>query len=85
MNSKRERVKEKIIKLLNVTRDRGASENEAMMAAERAAELTTSTSRHPSSRYDPPVRQRKSPKSAGTAAGRSRPRAPIWSPSSATA
>jgi hypothetical protein len=41
VNSERERVKEKIIKLLNVTRDRGASENEAMMAAERAAELMT--------------------------------------------
>jgi len=39
VNSERESVKEKIVKLLNVTRDRGASENEAMMAAERAAEL----------------------------------------------
>ena len=39
MNSERERVKEKVVKLLNVTRERGASENEAMMAAERAAEL----------------------------------------------
>jgi hypothetical protein len=39
VNSERERVKEKIVKLLNVTRERGASENEAMMAAERAAEL----------------------------------------------
>jgi hypothetical protein len=39
--SERERVKEKIVKLLNVTRDRGASENEAMTAAERAAELMT--------------------------------------------
>ena len=39
MNSERESVKEKIVKLLNVTRDRGASENEAMIAAERAAEL----------------------------------------------
>lgn len=41
VNFERERVKEKIVKLLNVTRHRGASENEAMMAAERAAELMT--------------------------------------------
>jgi len=41
VSSERERVKEKIVKLLNVTRERGASENEAMMAAERAAELMT--------------------------------------------
>src|SRR5262252_5636682 len=39
VSSERERVKEKIVKLLNVTRERGASENEAIMAAERAAEL----------------------------------------------
>jgi hypothetical protein len=37
VNSERERVKEKIVKLLNVTPDRGASENEAMMAAELMA------------------------------------------------
>ena len=41
VSSERERVKEKIVKLLNVTRERGASENEAIMAAQRAAELMT--------------------------------------------
>jgi hypothetical protein len=39
MNDERERVKEKIVKLLNVTREKGASENEAIVAAERAAAL----------------------------------------------
>ena len=41
VNSERERVKAKVVKLLNVTRERGASENEAIMAAQRAAELMT--------------------------------------------
>ena len=39
MNDEREKVKEKIVKLLNVTREKGASENEAIVAAERAAAL----------------------------------------------
>ena len=39
VNDERERVKEKIVKLLNLTREKGASENEAIMAAERAAAL----------------------------------------------
>ena len=33
VNSERERVKEKVVKLLNVSRERGASENEAITAA----------------------------------------------------
>jgi len=41
VNSERERVKEKVVKLLNVSRERGASENEAITAAQRAAELMT--------------------------------------------
>ena len=39
MNDEREKVKEKIVKLLNVTREKGASENEPLVAAERAAAL----------------------------------------------
>ena len=35
----REKVKERVAKLLNVTLDRGASENEALLAAEKAEEL----------------------------------------------
>jgi Protein of unknown function (DUF2786) len=37
--SEREKTKQRVPKLLNVTRDRGASESEAMMAAGKAAEL----------------------------------------------
>src|SRR5215469_896199 len=37
--TERDRVKQRVAKLLNVTLDKGASENEAMMAAEKAAEL----------------------------------------------
>jgi len=37
--SERDKIKERVAKLLNVTIDRGASENEAMGAAEKAAEL----------------------------------------------
>ena len=36
--TERDRVKQRVAKLLNVTLDKGASENEAMMAAEKAAE-----------------------------------------------
>jgi uncharacterized protein DUF2786 len=39
LNSEREKVKERVAKLLNMTVDNGASENEAMTAAKRAAEL----------------------------------------------
>ena len=35
--TERDRVKQRVAKLLNVTLDKGASENEAMMAAEKAA------------------------------------------------
>jgi hypothetical protein len=35
----REKIKERVAKLLNMTVDNGASESEAMMAAQRAAEL----------------------------------------------
>jgi hypothetical protein len=38
-NIEREKVKERVAKLLNVTLDRGASENEALLAAEKAEEL----------------------------------------------
>jgi hypothetical protein len=38
-NSERDRVKERVTKLLNMTTDRGATEAEAIQAAERAAEL----------------------------------------------
>ena len=37
--TERDRIKERVAKLLNLTLDKGASENEAMMAAEKAAEL----------------------------------------------
>ena len=37
--SERDWVKQRIAKLLNMTLDNGASENEAMMAADKAAEL----------------------------------------------
>jgi hypothetical protein len=37
--AERDKIKERVAKLLNVTVDRGASENEAMAAAEKAAEL----------------------------------------------
>ena len=37
--SERDRVKQRLAKLLNMTLDNGASENEAMMAADKAAEL----------------------------------------------
>ena len=37
--TERDRVKQRVAKLLNITLDKGASENEAMIAAERAAEL----------------------------------------------
>ena len=35
----REKVKQRVVKLMNVTLDRGASENEALLAAEKAEEL----------------------------------------------
>jgi hypothetical protein len=38
-NIEREKVKQRVAKLLNVTLDRGASENEALLAAEKAEEL----------------------------------------------
>src|SRR3984893_9626609 len=37
--TQRDRTKERVAKLLNLTLDKGASENEAIMAAEKAAEL----------------------------------------------
>ena len=37
--TERDRIKERVAKLLNLTLDKGASENEAIMAAEKAAEL----------------------------------------------
>jgi len=37
--TERDRTKERVAKLLNLTLDKGASENEAIMAAEKAAEL----------------------------------------------
>lgn len=39
--NERDKIKERVAKLLNMTLDRGASESEAMMAAEKAAELMT--------------------------------------------
>jgi len=39
VNTEREKVKQRVAKLLNVTLDRGASENEALLAAEKAEEL----------------------------------------------
>jgi hypothetical protein len=39
--SERDKIKERVAKLLNMTTDRGASEAEAIQAAERAAELMT--------------------------------------------
>jgi Protein of unknown function (DUF2786) len=38
-NIERQKVKQRVAKLLNVTLDRGASENEALLAAEKAEEL----------------------------------------------
>ena len=37
--TERHKIKERVAKLLNITVDRGATEHEAMQAAERAAEL----------------------------------------------
>ena len=37
--TERDRIKERVAKLLNLTLDKGTSENEAIMAAEKAAEL----------------------------------------------